>query len=59
MSEAWMMELLTVLRDGARRSGMYRLAEHLDDAALLAVSEFHDRIEASEAADFIASRLAR
>jgi hypothetical protein len=49
MSEAWLIELLAVLRDAARRSDMPRLAEHLDDAALLAVSEIHDRHEASGA----------
>ena len=44
MSEAWLIELLAVLRDAARRSDTPRLAEHLDDAALLAVSEIHDRL---------------
>jgi len=43
MSEAWLIELIAVLRDAARRSEMPRLAEHLDDAALLAVSEIHER----------------
>jgi hypothetical protein len=43
MSEAWLIELLDVIRDAARRSDMARLAEHLDDAALIAASEIHER----------------
>lgn len=42
MSEAWMQELLGSMRDMARAQSMYRLAEHLDDAILLAASEFHE-----------------
>jgi hypothetical protein len=41
MSEAWVIELLDVLRDAARRSNLGRLAETLDDAALIAASECH------------------
>ena len=44
MSEAWLLELLAVTRDASRRAGYFRLAEHLDDAALLALSERHDRM---------------
>jgi hypothetical protein len=43
MNEAWLIELLSVIRDAARRSDMPRLAEHLDDAALIAASEMHER----------------
>jgi hypothetical protein len=41
MSEAWMNELLSSLRDVARENAMHRLAEHLDDALLLVASEYH------------------
>ena len=46
MSEAWMLELISAVRDVARANAMHRLAEHLDDAMLVAASEFH-------AADFL------
>lgn len=42
MSEAWVMELLSGARDVARSQGLYRLAEHMDDAMLIAASEFHE-----------------
>lgn len=42
MSEAWMIELLSAVRDVARANSMGRLAEHLDDAMLLAASEYHE-----------------
>ena len=42
MSEMWIMELLTSVRDIARQSGYARLAEHLDDGVLIAASEFHE-----------------
>lgn len=42
MSEAWMIELLGAVRDVARANAMGRLAEHLDDAMLLAASEYHE-----------------
>ena len=42
MSEMWIMELLTSVRDIARQSGYHRLAEHLDDGVLVAASEFHE-----------------
>jgi hypothetical protein len=48
MSEAWMQELLGSMRDMARAQSMYRLAEHLDDAILLAASEFHEAQNACE-----------
>ena len=41
VSEKWMTELLASARDIARSHEMHRLAEHLDDAILLAASEFH------------------
>jgi hypothetical protein len=46
MSEAWIMELLQAVREVAGKSGLHRLAEHLDDAVLIAASEFHERIAA-------------
>ena len=42
MSEAWFLELLGSVRDVARDHAMSRLAEHLDDAMLVAASEFHE-----------------
>lgn len=42
MSEAWFLELLGSVRDVARSHAMIRLAEHLDDAMLVAASEFHE-----------------
>lgn len=48
MSEVWVLEQLKSVRDIARANAMYRLAEHLDDAMLLAASEFHDANEAME-----------
>jgi hypothetical protein len=42
MSEAWFLELLGSVRDVARNHAMVRLAEHLDDAMLVAASEFHE-----------------
>jgi len=46
MSEVWVLEQLKSVRDIARSNAMYRLAEHLDDAMLLAASEFHDMRDA-------------
>ncbi len=48
MSEVWVLEQLKSVRDIARANAMYRLAEHLDDAMLLAASEFHDAHEPME-----------
>jgi len=48
MSEVWVLEQLRSVRDIARSNAMYRLAEHLDDAMLLAASEFHDANGAME-----------
>lgn len=42
MREAWILELLGSARDAARARAMPRLAEHLDDAILVAASEFHE-----------------
>ena len=42
MSEAWFLELLGSVRDVARDHAMNRLAEHLDDAMLVAASEYHE-----------------
>lgn len=44
MSEAWFLELLGSVRDVARSHAMIRLAEHLDDAMLVAASEYHEAI---------------
>ena len=43
MNEVGMMKLLGTIRDDARAKAMFRLAEHIDDAMLLAASEFHDK----------------
>lgn len=52
MTETWMLELLGSVRDAARNNAMYRLAEHLDDAMLLAASEFHDADGAMESGSY-------
>ncbi|SEA93068.1 hypothetical protein SAMN05444370_11913 [Rubrimonas cliftonensis] len=44
MHEAWMFELLRSVRDIATASAMPRLAEHLDDAILIAASEVHEHL---------------
>jgi hypothetical protein len=52
MSEAWVLELLTGVRDVARVNGLFRLAEQIDDAMLIAASEFHDAaLEVESATD--------
>jgi len=48
MAETWILELLGSARDAARAHAMPRLAEHLDDAMLLAASEFHEAGFAAE-----------
>lgn len=51
MSEGWVLEMLGNARAAARAQGLMRLAEHLDDAMLLAASEYHEahwRREATE-----------
>jgi hypothetical protein len=42
MSEAWVLEVLGSVRDMARSQAMLRLAEHIDDAMLIAASEYHE-----------------
>lgn len=42
MSNLWIMELLVSARDIAKKRDMLRLAEHMDDALLVAASELHD-----------------
>ena len=42
MTEAWILETLGNARAAARSQGLMRLAEHLDDAMLLAASEYHE-----------------
>lgn len=49
MGEAWVMDVLGAARDEARSRGLFRLAEHLDDAILVAASEFHDARSVEEA----------
>lgn len=51
MTEAWMHELLITARDQARAQGLPRLAEHLDDALLLAASEYSAATRGSERDD--------
>lgn len=45
MKEDWIIEMIGQIKDVARSHAMGRLAEHLDDAILIAASEFHDRRE--------------
>ena len=45
MSEAMVLEMLGAARDAARSRGMVRLAEHLDDAMLVAASEYYEAAE--------------
>ena len=48
MSEAQVLEMLGAARDAARSRGMFRLAEHLDDAMLVAASEYYEAAEELE-----------
>ena len=45
MSGVTMMELLGSARDEARSAGLFQLAEHLDDAMLIAAAEVHAAME--------------
>lgn len=49
MSEAWVLDYLGEVRDAARARGLFRLAEHLDDAVLIAASEYHEAQQCGEA----------
>ena len=51
MSQEWMLDLLTDLRDVAENRAMFELAEHLDDAVILAARE----ISVSKACSTLAS----
>lgn len=42
MTEAWVLEVLSGVRDVARLGGHVRLAEQIDDAMLIAASDFHE-----------------
>jgi hypothetical protein len=46
MTEDSILEMLGTARDAARSGGMLRLAEHLDDAMLMAASEYHEALAA-------------
>lgn len=48
MSEAWVLEVLGSVRDMARSRAMLRLAEHIDDAMLIAASEYHETASSRE-----------
>jgi hypothetical protein len=41
VQEAWLLETIASIREAARAANMPRLAEHLDDAILIAASEAH------------------
>lgn len=41
MSESMVLALIGLARDAARARRLYRLAEHLDDAILVAASDYH------------------
>lgn len=49
MSENMVLELIGLARDAARARNLYRLAEHLDDAILVAASDFHAAPHEAEA----------
>jgi len=51
MSQEWMLDLLNDLRVVAEKQAMFELAEHLDDAVLLAARE----VRASKACSTVAS----
>ncbi len=51
MTEAWVLEMLGNTREAARSQGLHRLAEHLDDAMLLAASEYHEAHWRTEAVE--------
>jgi hypothetical protein len=42
MTDQWIIEMIGSVKDVARSHGMRRLAEQLDDAMLIAASEFHE-----------------
>lgn len=48
MSESMVLELISLARDAARAGGKLQLAEHLDDAMLVAASAFHAAAEGPE-----------
>lgn len=50
---------ITAARDAARSHGFLRLAEHLDDALLMAASEMHEAIAAAAALSGEATSRAR
>ena len=39
MKQEWMLDLLTDIRECALNSGMFALAEHLEDSIMIAASE--------------------
>lgn len=45
MTNEWIMDVLSDLRNFAEKQSMMDLAEHLDDAILVAASEIHDQEE--------------
>jgi hypothetical protein len=51
MTEDRMLQVLGSARDVARAQGFLRLAEHLDDAMLMAASEYHAALEAERAGE--------
>lgn len=51
MSQEWMLDLLTDLRAAAEKGAMFDLAEHLDDAIVIAAREL--RASASAAGGLV------
>ena len=45
MNNEWIMDVLSDLRNFAEKQSMIDLAEHLDDAILLAASEIRDQAD--------------
>lgn len=48
MSESMVLELIGRARDEARSHALFQLAEHLDDAMLIAASQFHAAVATRE-----------
>lgn len=51
MSQEWMIDVLTDLKDFARRNGLMGLAEQLDDTILVAVTELRCRANGPAGSD--------
>lgn len=50
MSQEWILDLLTDLRAAAEQGALYELAEHLDDALVIAARELRSASTCSQMA---------